>query len=293
MSIKKDIRAAYAGPKNIPADVGNALAALNSILLISHSECKTHSVLEVTNFIHKDSLAATAVYLVSCISQSIEANLSIRQALFDEEYFERDLLNDVTSVVGNADVDDNFKTMERNPWMWEAISHMLIHLSDNNQEYHPMGKILVKTSVKHDVHDHGLDLIAIYRSTAIGISAGECKAYFDNPSEGVSDASRKLREVDSNKRDIEIRAAVVQMRSALPESEQSQIAGSFWRNERSYIPFVCFDETHTKNWTRKRPSIGNLSVPVSNKCLVPFSVQNAKEVFDVICEGMRFYASMG
>lgn len=81
---------------------------------------------------------------------------------------------------------------------------MLIHLSRFDSEFHLSGRVLAKTSIKHDVHDHGLDIIAIYEAGKLGISAGECKAYFDNPSRGITDASNKLGEVNANRRDIEI-----------------------------------------------------------------------------------------
>lgn len=257
---------------------------------MSHSECKSHGVVKIDNFTDSNALASTAVYLVSCIAQAIEANLQVRQALFDEASYTRDLSTDVVSVIGDDTAEEDFKTMVRNPWMWEGISHLLVHLSRLNAGFHPVGQVLTKTIVKHDVHDHGLDLISIYRSSVVGITAGECKAYFEDPAKGITDATGKLGEVDSNKRDIEIRAAVNHMRSALDKDVQKELAGSFWRNERSYIPFVCCDDTHARNWNRNRKSLRRLGVPVSRKLLVPLSLPNARDAFDTICDGMRFYS---
>ena len=276
----------------MPEDVGVALSVLANGLRIVHSECATHSVLTVDNLGGNECLQATAVYLVSAIAQSIEANLCLREALFDEEQYERELLADVIAVIGEEDSTADFKTMVRDPWMWEGISHMLIHLSREESGYHPAGEVIAKTSIKYDVHDHGLDVIAIYQAKALGISAGECKAYFANPSRAISDASRVLGEVDSNKRDIEIRATVNQLRSALGQSANEQIAGSFWRDERCYLPFVCCDEQHSRDWNRKRKSLRRLAIPVSRKLLIPVALPNAREAFDEICSVMRAYAVM-
>lgn len=292
MPIALDIKSTYKGPRELPEDVDSALTALASTLLVSHSKCKTHHVLKIDSFDHPSALAATSVYLVSCIAQTIEANLQVRKALFDEGGFTRDLYDDVVSVIGNDSADDEFKTMVRNPWMWEAISHLIVHLSRLNIGFHPVGQVLTKTTVKHDVHDHGLDLIVIYRASVVGITAGECKAYLNNPAKGITDATGKLGEVDSNKRDMEIRAVVNQMRSALDKDTQKELAGSFWKNERTYIPFVCCDDTKASDWKRNRNSLNQLRVPVNRKLLVPLSLPNAKSAFDNICEGMRFYSRL-
>lgn len=282
----------YPGPRQLQYDARDALRLLTTRLTLELTECKSHSVLLVTNLEAEECLRATAIYLVSAIAQSIEANLTLRDALFDEEHFQRDLSADVVTVIGEHNSDEHFSTMVRNPWMWEGISHMLIHLSRHVPEFHPSGRVLAKTSVKHDVHDHGLDVISIYKTNALGISAGECKAYFEDPSRAIADASRVLSEVDSNRRDIEIRAAVNQLQSSLTRNSRSQIAGAFWKDERSYLPFVCCDESHARDWNRNRRALQRLAIPVSKKCLIPVALPNARELFDRICNVMRGYAAM-
>lgn len=169
---------------------------------------------------------------------------------------------------------------------------MLIHLARFNSDFHPSGRVLVKTSIKYDVHDHGLDVIAIYEANNLGISAGECKAYFEDPSRGITDASNKLSEVDANVRDIEIRSAVSQLRSALDNDAKGKLAGAFWRDERSYIPFVCCDSEHECSWTRNRKSLQRLAIPVSRKILIPLPLPEARQKFDTICDMMRAYVAI-
>ena len=292
MNEEIEIDQAYAGPSDLVADINTALQTLSGCLSIVRNECATHSVIVVQGFDDDEVLEATAVYLVSAISQNIQANLQIREALFDEKNISRELRSDVISVIGENDADDEFKIMIRDPWMWEGISHMLIHLSQLDPDFHPIGQVLAKTSIKHDVHDHGLDVIAIYDSGVLGITAGECKAYFDNPARAIFDAAKKLQEVDATTRDIEIRSTVTQLRSALDDNVKRRIAGSFWRNERSYLPFVCCDEECVLNWNRNRPILRKLDIPVSHKILFPLSLQEARLKFDRICEFMRVYAAI-
>lgn len=292
MADEAEINSNYSGPFDLVTDVITALETLSECLSIERTECETHSVIVVHGFDDDQVLEATAIYLVSAISQNIEANLQIRKALFDEEEISRQLGRDVISVVGERDVDNEFKRMTRDPWMWEGISHMLIHLSRFDSDFHPIGRVLAKTNIKYDVHDHGLDVIAIYDTGDLGISAGECKAYFDDPTRAIRDAANKLREVDANIRDIEIRCAVNQLRSALDNNVKSKLAGSFWRNERSYLPFVCCDAECARDWNKNRTSLRQLDIPVSHKILFPLSLLEARRKFDRICEIMRIYAAI-
>ena len=282
----------YKGPTNLAADVETALQTLNKRLILTSQLTATHTVLNIDGFGEGDALEATAIYLVGAVAVSVKQNMSVRKALYDEADIKRDLLADVVSIIGsNNQIDDAFRTKSRDPWIWEGISHLLVHLSRQAPAFHPSGFVVSKTSVKHDVNDHGLDLVALYRNGAIGVSAGESKAYMSDPARGIRDASNRLREVDLNKRDSELRSTVDQLQLSLPENEQDQIAGAFWRNERTYLPFVCCDVNHAEDWTVDRPTLTRLDVTASKKLLVPLSIKSPHNTFDSICSRMREYPS--
>jgi hypothetical protein len=169
---------------------------------------------------------------------------------------------------------------------------MLIHLSRFDPNFHPSGRVLAKTSIKYDIHDHGLDVIAVYEAVGLGISAGECKAYLNDPSRGITDASNKLCEVDTNVRDVEIRSTVSQLRSSLDEDAKEKLAGAFWRDERSYLPFVCCDSEYACDWVRNRRSLQRLAIPASRKFLFPLSLPDVGKKFDAICDMMRAYVAV-
>jgi len=282
----------YYGPTELADDVETALQTLNEQLAVTAEETATHTVLSVDGFGDGDTLEATAVYLVGAVAASIDQNMSIRQALYDEADVQRDLFADIVSIIraDNA-IDDEFRGKVRDPWLWEGISHLFVHLSHLDSTFHPSGHVLVKTSIKHDVHDHGLDLVALYRSTAVGVSAGESKAYLDDPGRGIRDASNRLREVDQNKRDTELRSTINQLLPSLSDVDKASVAGAFWRNERTYFPFVCCDETCAEDWKSKRPTLTRLNVAASKKLLVPLSITSARDTFDSICSLMREYPS--
>lgn len=282
----------YLGPDFVQKDLKTAIENLYNRMSVTLAKCRTHSIIEIGGYGDDSTLRATAVYLVGAIANSIEANLKLRKALFNEDNIGRELKRDVFTVIGSPDSNKRFITTRRNPWMWEAMSHMIVHLSRHVEGLHPSGRILAKTSVKHDVNDHGLDLIAIYRipeGEELGISAGECKAYLKDPSRGIADASKRFKEVDESRRDIDIRATVNQLRGFLNNKDRSELAGTFWRDERSYLPFVCCETELSPKWSRQRKSLGRLDVPVSHKILYPLPLPSAWEKFDCISRFMRKY----
>jgi hypothetical protein len=280
----------YKGPDYLAGDMEIALNVLASSLNVSATECESHTHLEIGGFGLPDTLTATAVYLVGSIAQCIQADLRIRDALFDDATRNVELLSDIEQVVGDDLSEDQFKTMSRDPWIWEAISHLFVHLAQTTTGLHPSGTVLAKTQVKYDVNDHGLDLIAIYDAGELGITAGESKAYLNDPTRAITDAANRLREVDESLRDSDIRATVNQLRPALDAAQSAKLGGAFWRNERTYYPFVCCDEEVAVDWVRNRKVLRDLNIPVSRKMLVPFSIPNARDVFDTLSSVMRAYA---
>lgn len=281
----------YQGPASLADDVEKALSVLNAQLSTTVQEHATHSVLNVTGIEIAECLEATAIYLVGSIAVSVKQNMNIRQALYEEDEIVRDLSADITSVIASDNnITTDYRTKTRDPWLWEGISHLVVHLSRLNAGLHPAGYVLAKTTVKHDVNDHGLDLVGIYRGGTIGVTAGESKAYLSDPSRGIRDASNRLREVDLQQRDSELRSTVDQLQYSIPDDAQNQIAGAFWRQERSYFPFICCDSEHAEDWTSgNRQTLNRLNVPASQKLLVPLSIASANDVFDSICSLMRAY----
>jgi hypothetical protein len=281
----------FQGPAHLHDDANVAFQTLAKRLSVTTEECQTHTILHVGGFSTDEVLQAAAVYLVASIAQCVHADMQIRQALFDEATRSTDLAADIQAVIGKATCTDTFKSKTRDPWIWEAISHLVVHLSTENAGFHPSGTVLAKTLLKHDVNDHGLDLVAIYGAASLGITAGESKAYLDDPSRAVQDASLRLKEIDEHLRDVELRATVTQLRPSLARRHQKLLGSAFWHNDRTYYPFICYDDNESPDWTRGRKSLGSLGVPVSRKFLVPLPLRRARAMFDDLSTMMRAYAA--
>jgi hypothetical protein len=268
-----------------------AIVVLASSLSVSLTNHNSHTYLQINGFCSTQSLVATSIYLVGSIAQCVQSDLTLREALFDDGTRDSDLTRDVEGVIGPAAADDQFKIKKRDPWIWEAISHLIVHLSRIAQDFHPSGLVLAKTQVKYDINDHGLDLIALYEAAELGVTAGESKAYLDDPGRAIIDAANRLSEVDKSLRDSEIRATVNQLSPAISAAHRRKLGGAFWRRERTYYPFVCCDATAAVDWTQPRRVLNRLDIPPEKKLLVPLSIPNARQVFEALSLNMRQYVA--
>ena len=272
-----------------------ALDVLNEALWFSSIECEHHHVIQANGLKSEHRvIKALGVYLVGTIASCIGLNLEIRAALFNESTVSHDLSRDVVSVVGQDNcISEDRKRTERNPWIWEGISHLIFHLSLYDNPSHPPDQVLAKTQPKLNVKDHGIDVIALYGSDQLGVSAGECKAYLQDPTRAISDASGQLEEIDNELKDADIRNTLSQFREVLSEEQRNLLIGTFWHDERAYFPMVCCDATVSIDWTRNRQVLERLEPPANRKFLVPLPIENASVFFDAVAEAMRLYVSSG
>ena len=149
------------GPSRLSDDTNLALSTLAAGLSVEVQSFTTHCVIVVTIPLTQRPalLEAIAIYLVSAIAQTVDAALALREALFGEDDVHGEIERDVLEIIGTEGLSEEKKRDVRNPWLWEGICHLFIHLSRHNWVFHPSGYVLGKSTLKFDVHDHGLDLI--------------------------------------------------------------------------------------------------------------------------------------
>ena len=283
----------YQGPAELVLDMAAALARLDRLVTVEIGELANHSVVQVKGLDSREEVVeGIAVYLVGAIAGCIEFNLQIRAALFNEKRLSRDLLRDVVQIVGATNsIEENVKIYDRDPWLWEGISHLLFHLSLTDPAKHPPAPLIAKSSLHLSAKDHGLDIVALYGVDSLGVSAAECKAYLQRPSDAIADAANRLREIDHELRDSEIRSVLVQLRPSLSSSQQTKLASAFWYQERAYFPMVCCDAKYGVDWTEDRIVLSRLVPPANRKHLVPASIDDARRFFDAVADAMRSYAA--
>lgn len=281
----------------IESEIAQCLEWLGDMLKVSEVTIGTHRLLTIAGVDRSpECLRALAVYCVGQIVNAVEVNLEIRADLLglDNQRTCERLVRDVYSVIGdnNESLTDEQKEDERDPWLFEALSHLLVHLSTRNSRHLPVGRLIGLMPLHKSAKEAGLDLIAAYAAGHVGLGLGESKAWANDPSGGLRAAAAKFRDVDQGGYDSDLRIAVGLMRYALPMEYRSHMTDAFWEEERAYLPFIGYDSNQNPQWTSEREALRSLGVPSSHRILVPLPIKDFRVFFDDLANEMRAYLEL-
>ncbi|KUP04714.1 hypothetical protein Q75_14805 [Bacillus coahuilensis p1.1.43] len=222
--------------------VESQIESFTSKISVSVIKAKTHHSIMITGIENEATMIrCIATYMVALIATAIEANLQVRADLIEyTQIGKEELIESVIDTIGESnELNQDFKEDERNPWLAEALIHLLLFVSNKVNNIHPVGEVLAVGLVHDDPKDKGLDLTAIYQSGTLGLTIGECKAYKTNPNKAISNAMKFFDGVDSNKKTGKrIRTQVQILRRFLPEELSSSATHGFWKNERCFLTYT-------------------------------------------------------
>jgi hypothetical protein len=282
--------------QKLEADIEQCLESLSERLHVTSVAIDTHRLLTVTGIdCSAECLRDLAIYCVGQIAKAVQVNLQIKADLLgiEDQDARNQLIRDVYSVIGdnNDALTNEQKRDERDPWLFEALSHLFVHLSIRNEDFLPVGRLIGLMPSHRSVKEQGLDLIAVYVGDAVGFGIGESKAWENDPSGGLLSAADKFSKVDLGGYDPDLRAAAGIMRHAMPVEHQNQMTGAFWRGERAYLPFIGYSSNNNPRWTSEREALRSLGVPSTHRLLFPTPLENFRHFFDCLADEMRVYLS--
>jgi hypothetical protein len=280
----------------LEVDVERCLDALSHRLIVAFADTGTHRLLTITGVdCSAECLRDLAVYCVGQIAKAVQVNLQVKADLlgFDNRDAREQLIPDVYSVIGenNNALTAERKTDERDPWLFEALSHLFVHLSVRNAGFLPVGRLIGLIPTHKSVKEQGLDLLAVYAGDAVGFGIGECKARENDPSGGLLEAVRKFSDIDSGGYNSDLRSTAGMMRESMPLEYRDQMTGAFWREERAYMPFIGYSSSHHPRWACDRQTLMCLGVPATHRLLFPMPLENFRDFFDRLADEMRAYLS--
>lgn len=263
-----------------------------SRITVNIIEAKTHKAIIITGIENDPTvIRSIAVYMVALISNSIEANLEIRADLIEyTEIGKNEIIESVIDTIGeNNHLNQDFIEDERNPWLAEALIHLLLFVSNRNNSIHPVGEVLAVGLVHDDPKDKGLDLTALYQAETLGLTIGECKAYKLYPNKAISNAVSFFDGVDSNRKTGKrIRTQVQILRKFLPDEFSELATNVFWKNERCFLTTPIFDMSVDKDWSRTRnKTFGALNVPIEKRLVIPIAIEDFDGFFNSLSDEMR------
>lgn len=271
----------------------SALRAVCAGVSVTPITTDSHDVVVVSGLETLDIQDSIATYLLNCAAQTVQLNLVIVNDLLGESPNAATALRDeVNRLLGpNNAIGDDFRQDHRDPWIAEALAHLLLRIAGTLHPLPPPGELHVLTTVHDDVKEHGLDLVGIYtRSTSedLGLSISESKASENNATSHVASTAALFVEVMNGLRDPHIRSKVQVLRNALPEEAASLITSSFWKNECCLTAYVAMGTSSGFDVKATRPSFSQV-VPRATVVVVPLS--NYRSFFDGIADRIRLRVS--
>lgn len=281
----------------LEADTEQSLLSLDELVQVTAVTIGTHKLLTIVGFDRSpDCLLCLAVYCVAQIANAVQVNLQIRADLLgiDDQDSCEQLLQDVYSVIGKSNEaktpkQKKWKEDERDPWLFEALSHLCVHLSIRNPDLLPVGTLVALVPMHGKVKKQGLDLVSVYVSPQIGLGIGECKARENNPWVGLQAAADKFQNVDMGNYDPELRTVVGLIRFAVPAEQRNQMTRAFWKEERAYLPIIGYNANHNPQWSSEQDALKELGVPPTHRLLIPLPLQDFRDFFDDLADAMRTY----
>lgn len=276
----------------LSADLDAAIHAgcqvLKKSLRCKLTTAKTHRTLLVEGWgSSSDTIGAVAAYLVGLLASAISHNLEVRASLEDTADDRLDLLRSVEVITGSsgATLSNDQKQDERNPWIAEGIWHLCLFLASQCPNLHPPGEVIAVDLPHVAAKDHGLDVVALYRSaTTFGLTIVECKAYEKRPNEAINEAVTFFRMIDDGRHDTRIRQIVQSMRRSLAPQDQQMISPSLWKRERVYLPNPHYDATVVMDWLNTRSSFKGLKA--QSTIIAPHAIHGFGQFFDDVACAM-------
>lgn len=279
----------------IETGMSEAIKNMAELLRVDVTVAETHYVLTVNGWNDSgDTRQAIAEYLVGLRVAAIDCVLAVRAEYARSDGAQPKILKNVESIVGSpsAPLSGDAISKERNPWIAEALSHLLMVAASVRQQLHPPGQVLTVGLPHIMAKDHGLDVVAIYWTRdGCGLSIVETKAYPGNPNGAISDAVAMFKEINEGKHDLRITQSVQAMRAFLPNEVQTLVSVALWEKNRSYLPNPHYDSTAAVDWTNPRPSLAGLLPDKRYVLVLPNCVEGFHEFFNDIADRMWRYAA--
>ena len=281
----------------LESDTKQSLQSLGETIQVKAVPVGTHKLLTIAGMdSSSECLRCLAVYCVAQIADAVLVNLEIRADLLgiDDQNSCEQLIQDVYSVIGETNEavtkkQQKRKQDERDPWLFEAFSHLCVHLSISNPTILPVGTLVALMPLHGKVKEQGLDLVSAYVSSHIGLGIGECKAWENNPWGGLKAAGEKFRNVDLGNYDSALRTAVGLMRFAMPIEQRNQMTRAFWKEDRAYLPIIGYNAKHNPQWSSEQGVLKELGVPSTHRLLVRVPIEQFRDFFDDLADEMRTY----
>jgi hypothetical protein len=269
-----------------------ARTALEQQLSITNREPNptSHRCAIVSDFDDDEQVEALGIYLTGLIAQLVKVDLEVSAWLFGENPAAIETLRaNVDRTVGASnELSDFERVYRRDPWIAEAIGHLLIGAARNGPTECLDGRLHALSLLHMVVSEQGLDLIGVYEcdNGSVGLSITEAKASESNGQAQLQRAVELFQALDDRKRDLDLLQALNSFQAYIPQDLLDRVAAAVWTDTRSYSPCIAFSDGF--NPESDRPlTLGRLRPPRSDRRLISVELSSYRRFFDDVADAMR------
>jgi hypothetical protein len=287
-------RHVFAAPDALPDPVAHAQAALSALGTALSPVCAdphpdSHWVVELEGLEDPEAVTALGRYATALIAQIVRIDLVFSAELLNSSpAFLTTLTTNVHQAIGGDNhISDDFRRYQRDPWITEAIGHVLFTIAAQQDSDCVPGRVAVLTLPHIQVRQQGLDLIGVYAlDYGAGISVTESKASEIYGNSQLTRAVVLFRALDRGDRNGDLLQALNVFAKYLPDGLRDAAPAAMWAGERTYAPLVAF-RTSFHPTTERPTTLGALKVPHDRRRLLSVRLNSYGAFFDDVADAMR------
>ena len=254
----------------------------------------THRAFKVDGLCSGPAEKQVAIVLTGLIAQAVALDLELVRALGqDRGSVQRWLEPAVHSVVGIDNDSSNSanpdKTTERDPWIAEALVHVLALLARHHDADGLPKGIIARTELPTTVKSPGIDLITLHVdsvSNEPSLCIAETKASKLYGQQRLSEAIGFLSGVDKRDHDLEIRIKLNTLSQYVPPAVWDRIPTMLLHTDPHLLPAIFHESGSGFQWSVSR-RMAAISHADSRVRLLAFPVRPWDEFFDYVADRMR------
>jgi hypothetical protein len=223
--------------------VEEAVAALRERLKFSTQAVGSYTVVCVGGCDNPDTIPWLGLFLAGVVAQMVAIDLRLVSYLSAGLDGQAELKRDLDELLGaeGEPLSDHHRTHQRDPWMGEALGHLLLKLSD--EAPHPCFPAPAIAAIPPHVQakDKGLDMFGLlYPEFAVAL--GEVKTSKENIADLLLKAEAGLKAIKDGERDARLRRDAHALSLATPEQVRPHVVGAFWKRSSCLVALLCYED---------------------------------------------------
>lgn len=280
----------------MPSPLEAAIVGLSDLLVVREGDPPpgTHKAIRIGGLTSEEAIRWLGIALTGLVSQAITLDLQLCEAMGSPQGVSLTWLRpSVESVIGQDNAlngpDDPDRTTERDPWIAEALMHILATVEHHHHVRALPNDVVARTEMPLQVKAAGIDLLTLHIDDASGdvwIGVTETKATELHGDDRLRDALSFLLSTDSGDRDLELRTKLNTLSRYVDPGTWARVPAALMSRAIHLMPAVMHMRHAPFRWSVPRDFSG---VPRASERVRVLALPVCPWVgfFDEVCDAMR------